>query len=115
MSAKHEEIDNKENEISAIKESKNNYNKLKEKLELVLPQLKVTKKNLTIAKNAFNKGVDNKDKKRKLKEIQNIIESVDKNINKIEKIYIPEIIREINLSGKKITLKETELEEYKKE
>ena len=45
---------------------------------------------------------------------QNIIECIDKYINKIENIYIPEITREVSLEEKKINYKTTELENLKK-
>ena len=114
MSDKSEEMKTKEDELEAIGKSKVDYNKLKEKLNLVLEKLKFAKKKLISAKGAFNKAIDGKLKKKKLVEIQNIIECIDKYINKIENIYIPEITREVSLEEKKINYKTTELENLKK-
>lgn len=109
-----EEIKNKEKEIDELGKNKEKYSNMKKKLELILEDLKKAKKTLASAKEAFNRNIDAKTKKKQMQKIQDIIDKNNYNIKNIENKYIPEISREVNSANKKISDKKTELEESKK-
>lgn len=106
-----EKINSAHNEIDYLRKNKSQYNKMIQKIDEVMCSLKDAKTDLITAKEKLGKHYSGNGSKEKTKIIEKQISKIDKEIEKIKKIILPEAKKQISRINSKIMREQEDIEQ----
>lgn len=104
-------INNAHNEIYYLRKNRLQYNEMIEKIDEVIRNLKDAKTNLVTAKEKLEKHYSGNGSKEKSKTIEKQISNINKEIEKIRKIILPEAKKQIRMINSKIMREQEEIDQ----